>query len=331
MTMKQIHTGWLKPLALTVTALGLVMGLLGCKELNNNPPPADESPQVRIDLQSIQRQLGFGEISPSSTSTEKPLFGFSTQDDAVTTPAKSLLIGALAVTRRSTPYTNDIAINRSLTSFFGSDLTDSGDFLRLITLPTSADTIEFKVPPSSAGHWQVLAIAFETQPKLISNLSDTEHENAAIYYGITDKFLSADDIGETPIALKLKRVCLLESPPKGCASFAKSLTGTPIVTASVEIVGIKVNGTEFTSSLVNLPIMVRNDAEVSYANTQLATIRDEIREQLTVSTLTVQATHTENPLESEACRALTGVDNQNEYTNVRLKTHCEVSDYTATY
>jgi hypothetical protein len=320
---------WLKYLPSILAGACLIFGLMGCKDINDNPPP--EAPRLTVDLQDIQRQLGYVMSPNGSHRATEPDRAIAILENDVTTPALSLLVGAIVVSNRNTPYTSDIAINRSIDLFFGSDLTSSGEYLRIIDLPTATGTVEFKVPPPSAGQWQVLAIALSSRPKLVSQLSDAEHKDAAIYYGIAGRFFSSDDIGRTPIPLKLKRVCLLDSPPKGCASFARTITGAPVVTTAVEIVGVKVNGNDFTSTQVDLPIFVHNDADVATARSKLATIRDEVRALGTVSSLTVRATHTQNPDETEGCRALSDVTNENEFTAMQLRTHCDVSEYSAHY
>ncbi|MBT4090036.1 MAG: hypothetical protein HOE30_16240, partial [Deltaproteobacteria bacterium] len=63
----------------------------------------------------------------------------------------------------------------------------------------------------------------------------------------------------------------------------------------------------------------------------LKTIRDEIKKKKTITSLTLRATHSMNTTESAECQALSNVTNENEYTNTRLRTHCEVSDYQVTY
>ena len=175
------------------------------------------------------------------------------------------------------------------------------------------------------------SIGFSTQPELVSELSETEHKNSAIYFGVNENFFTADEIGNTAVPVKMKRVCLQGTAPNGCATFGKSLTADPVVTASVEIVGVRVNGEDYTPATIDFPIMVRTTSDVTNAIADLTTIRDEISDSLTPTSLTVRATHSENETESDECQALADVTNENEFTNTRLRTHCEVSDYLVTY
>jgi hypothetical protein len=313
-----------------ITVCCLLMLATGCKDLNDNPPPEQES-KLKIDIASIQEQITASDMSQEESVTGGAVNSISSGDTAVSSEAKTLLVGAIVVTRRSTPYPGDTTPTTSITSFFGGDLTDSGDFLELIELPVSEQYIEFKVPPASAGNWQVFAVAFSTQPELISDLSAVEHKNSAIYYGTHEEFLNADDIGTTAIPVKMGRVCLLGTPPKGCASFGASLTTDPVVTASVEIIGVRANGQDYTPSSVDFPIFVRTAGEATAAIDSLKTIRDEIKGAMTATSMTVRATHTENTTESADCQALASVSNENELTNTQLRTHCEVSDYRVTY
>jgi len=321
-------TRWLSFQTL-IAACCLLVLVAGCKDLNDNPPPEQES-QLKIDIASIQEQITASDMTQEESTTGGVVKSVSSSDTVVSSTARTLLVGAIVVTRRSTPYPEDTTPTTSITRFFGGDLTDSGDFLELIDLPVSQQYIEFKVPPASAGNWQVFAIAFSTQPELISDLSASEHKNSAIYYGTHEEFLSADDMGTTAIPVKMGRVCLLGTPPKGCASFGASLTTDPVVTASVEIIGVRANGQDYTPS-VDFPIFVRTAAEATAAIDSLKTIRNEIKNDMTATSMTVRTTHTENTTESAECQALADVPNENELTNTQLRTHCEVSDYRVTY
>ncbi len=317
-----------------IKALGLC-GLLflitvGCKDLNDNPPPVAED-TLRIDVSELQRQMSANVGLSEENQNEAPNYSVTSSDTDVSSEAKTLLIGAIVVTSRSTPYASSTAITTSIPSFFGNDLTDSGDFIQLIDLPVTETYVEFKVPPSSAGNWQVFAVAFSTQPELVSDLSSGEHKDSAIYFGVKEQFFTADSIGNTPIPVRMQRVCLQGTAPKGCATFGASLTAEPVVTASVDIVGVKANGDDYTPSSVDFPIFVRTAADVTSAITSLETIRDEIKNSLTATSMTVRATHSENTTESTDCQALSSVTNENEYTNTLLRTYCEVSDYQVTY
>lgn len=320
---------WLS-IPFTILVCCLLLSAGGCKDLNDNPPPEPEK-TLQIDIADLQSQIsaspGLHETSPDETIHQS----VTSTDTDVSSEAKTLLVGAIVVTKRDTPYEDEITPTTSISRFFGSDLYDSGEYLELIDLPVSQKYIEFKVPPPSAGNWQVIAVGFSTQPEQVDNLSDTEHRKAAIYFGTNENFFTADDIGNTPVPVRMKRVCLQGDPPNGCATFGKSLTADPVVTASVEIVGIKVNGENYTPNTVDFPIFVRTASDVTSAIASLKTIRDEITDSQTPTSLTVRTTHSENTIESDECQALSDTTNENEFTNTRLRTQCEVSDYKVTY
>lgn len=322
------QTCWAAKIKILGICCLLALVIAGCKDLNDDPPPPVDQ-KLRIDVADIQRQL----LVNTGTRNEKEnrLYALTSDDTVVSSEAKSILMGAVVVTSRSTPFKNDMSIKTNFLNFFGRDLTDSGDFIQIVNLPITETYIEFKVPPPSAGNWQVFAVAFSTQPELVSDLSSTEHKNSAIYFGVNEKFFTAPDIGNTPVPIKLKRVCLLATPPKGCASFGAILTADPVVTASVEIVGIRANGKEYMPDTIDFPIIVRSAADVASAIASLKTIRDEIVDKQTTTSLTVRATHSENTTASEECQALSDITNENEFTNTRLRTHCDVSDYRVSY
>lgn len=317
-----------------VTLIGFFIGCLatlllsGCKDLNSNPPPVDTD-KMRIDVSDLQRQMGFSEQSDTNQPHGYPQYNFINEDTSVGNQAKSLLVGALVVRNRKTPYTNSNSLTIGIADYFGSDLENSAEYLKVIQLPISSSTIEFTVPPGGAHNWQVIAVAFSTRPELVGELYDTAYKNTALYYGVWGQFLTVDDIKDSAVQLTMQRVCLLQSPPKGCASYAGTLSGTPVVTSSVEIIGLKVNGNDYTSTVVDFPIFVRSAVDANNAIVKLIAAKSEILNQFaTVYSLTIRTTHTENPYESSDCQDLA---NSTDYNNTKLRTHCEVAEYTVIY
>jgi len=316
-----------RPATLIILACLAVLAGNGCKDLNDNPPPIQEE-TARINIEELQLQMN---ANPGARE-EGADRSVTITNTGVSSAARKLLVGAFLRTGSSTPVPSDYEITGSVTTFIGDSLTDSADFLQLIDLPTASSYIEFKVPPQSAGNWQVGAIAFSTQPETINDISASEHKFSAVSAGFNASFFAAEDIGNTPIPVKIKRVCLMSSsPPNGCASFGATRTADPVVTASVEIVGVRVNGKDYTPKTVDFPIIVRTAANVTTAVANLKTIRTEITGSQTAASLTVRVTHAENTTESSACRALAGTTNRNEHTNTQLRTHCEVTDHTVYY
>lgn len=302
--------------------------LFGCKEFNNNPPPA-RTQMMAVDVKAIQRQLTYLTGSSSINGRIKPESSFVNQESEVSNAAKTLLIGAMVVTKRSSPYSRSLSFAAGIRSFFGSDLTNSANYFTFVNLPLAGDIVEFKVPPPSAGNWQAMVVAFNTQPENIGDLSDIAYKNSAIYFGITPRFYSSNDIGRSPLQIIIKRVCFAATPPKGCATFAASLSGTPIVTASVEIIGVKVNGVDYLSTLVDFPVFVRTESDIISAESKLGIVREEIIGLFSsISSLTVYTTHAENPYESDTCKSLA---DETDYANTKLKTNCDIAEFTVTF
>ena len=93
--------------------IGLVVFVPGCKEFNDNP--VERTGTLRIDVQSLQRQLGISQSNGKSASiTNVP------GDTEATNPVKGLIVGVMLVTSRSAPYTSDVAMTEAA---IGSALT----------------------------------------------------------------------------------------------------------------------------------------------------------------------------------------------------------------
>ncbi|MCP4755359.1 MAG: hypothetical protein GY866_31225 [Proteobacteria bacterium] len=319
--------GWsatAKTLGICITVL---FSLFSCKQLNSNPP-AEQGGRMSIDIQDIQKQVGYPTASTPMDKRTTAADVFVNEDTDVTDTVASLLIGAVIVTSRSIPYDNDEAVTSSISSFLGRDFSNSMDYLKIVELPIEQDTVTFDAPPPGAKNWQIIVVGLTTQPETIADLGSGEHSNSTIYVGFSERFYKAEDIGDTPVKIKMKRACLTGSIPKGCATYGAALNASPVVTKSVEIVGIKVNEHDYLSSTVDFPIFVRTDSDETSAVEKLTTVRREIEEHYSsVSSLSVLTSHTENPYEDEACQALSDAVNENEYTNVRLKTNCDIEEY----
>lgn len=290
----------------------------GCSEWNDNPA---ETGNLLLNLRSIQHQLGI--VIQENRLNEKSVT--VPEDTASTTEVKALVVGALVVTSRSTPYSKDIALTGAVEEGMKTDLQNSVDFFKIVRLPTADKNIPLKLPPSTAGNWQPIVVGLRTVPALLENLADTEHQDSDIYYGFTSKFYSTDNINNNEIIkLTMFRNCLGTAPPKGCATFHSNIDKNPIVSASVEIIGVTYNGgTDYSSS--SFPIIVHLSTDEAAAVTSLASIRDQIKLLVTtVSDLVIQTTHSGNPAESAACQAL---NTSSSLTVTQLKAACEIQEY----
>jgi hypothetical protein len=198
--------------------LGAVsLGLAGC----GNDNPADSGGTMTVDLRGIKNQLGNG---------------FSTQDTGVagstaTTAVRSLIIGAVVITFSDSPLSETTQIDSGIEDKFASDVINSINFLSIVDLPTGENFVEFKVPPPSAGHWQVAAIGTKNR---IERFQDLDDANVAIYYGFDDQFHTTSSGSQPDVSITMNRACFIDEPPLGCAQYT-SLT-TAVVSGSGTIV-----------------------------------------------------------------------------------------------
>ena len=301
--------------------------LPGCGEFNDNP--RETKMKLTVDISELKKQFGYS--SDNKDSLDKAVRGI---DDLEETPAtsavKSLVIGAIVITARDTPYTIDEALTDEDMEDIEDDVLNSAAYIDFVNLPTSDDTIEFLVPPPSAGNWQVAAIGVNFKMEYLEELDETEHDDAVMYYGFTPIFYKYDDIEEdTVFSLTMKRNCLAneEIHPNGCATYSNILSDDPIVTPAVEIVDVKINDKSVSYS--DFPIIVRSEA-VSDTNVVTSGTAVNILEGFKDSsldiedTLTVFTTHSKNPLETDACTDL--ADDPSATVN-ELKNNCEVQTY----
>lgn len=297
----------------------------GCSEWNNNPA---ETGKLLLNLLSIQHQLGI--VTQVNRPNEKSVT--VPQDTSSTSEVKALVVGALRVTSRDTPYSKDLAMTDAVEEGLKTDLQNSVDYFKIVKLPTADESVVLKLPPSTAGNWQPIAVGLRTVPAVLANLSDTEHKGSDIYYGFSSKFHNTDDFKDNEeIKLSLFRNCLGNTPPKGCATFHSKIDTNPIISASVEIIGVTYNGgIEYSSS--SFPILVRLSTDETAAVTSLVSIRNQIKLLVTtVSDLAIQTTHSGNPAESSACRALNTSSSlsvaQRKVLLLLLKAVCETQEY----
>ncbi|MBU2646544.1 hypothetical protein KKI24_17685 [bacterium] len=306
----------------TLATIFLILPLFilgSCKDLSNDPP--EESGNLVVNLGEIQRQLGYATQSSGSNG----------RSDSVTVPGatdasnevKSLLVGAFVVNTRNTPYTKDVAITDAIEENLKDELAGSVDYIKIVDLPTANDYIEFPYPKSELSRWQVIAVALNFRIKEFAELGEDTHEDSILYFGFSENFYRSNTIGENEqVAVQMNRACLT-NPVKGCATYDDSLTGTPVVTAAVEILGVRFNAntTDFASS-VSFPIIVRTSADATAAINSLKTVRSAITAAgNTITSLTVRSTHSKNTAESTACKAL--ADNASA-TVAQLSASCEV-------
>lgn len=272
----------------------VALGMLGCKAYNDNPMPKS----VQMDLGTLQSQMGFY-LGPDGNITTSP--------SNATTEVKSLVFGAMVVRSRDTAYSPDEPLTQELKDEIQTDILNSVTYFQLVNLPIQEDSISMQLPPESAGAWQLVAVGLTTQPASVSELNAEQHTDAVAYYGFgSDLLLTADVEEGITFDMTMKRACYLTVKPNGCAIFGPTLAFQPVVTGSVEIVGIKANDQVYVPGAVALPIIVPyvgEGVQDSFVQNQLLTIQNEAQAALgTLTSLSVIATHRENPAETTACQ-----------------------------
>jgi fructose 1,6-bisphosphatase len=120
----------------------------------------------------------------------------------------------------------------------------------------------------------------------------------------------------------MKRACLANETVRGCATYSNILSVDPIVTSAVEIVDVKINDVS-DYSYSDFPIIVRSETDAALAISDLNSIKDYYS--LVIGDdLTIETTHSKNPLETDACQALA----DDSFVSVNeLTAECEVQTY----
>ena len=306
---------------------------------SNGAPPRET---VRVDLRALQLQVG---VAAGAAGIDVP------QDSAATDQIKTIVVGPLTYRTYGKPYSleND-AWTDDINDKFTDDISNTGNLLLFIQIPTTKEYAEFDVPQVSSG-WQVIAAAATSVLKTPDDLQKDENKNSLAYYGVTEQaFTGAADLNSRDVTLTMQRACLVKAPftPKGCATYNKYKEAS--VTAAVEILGVRINvrGLDDGDSVMDdimsqpsvtwtFPMIVRNPAaegEVTpeEAMNRLNTVKLMIDDRLasiptgTISRLTVFTSHRENPTEKAACKQLTNQDSVATY-----RANCEVQKYFYAY
>ncbi len=307
-----------------------------CKEMNDDP--ADKKASLNLNLKNIQHQLGYTDQQIASS---RGVSSALTQpgDSPATSTVNVLIIGSITVNgldgrRGNNPYSIFEPLTSDLKDDLEADLTNSANFIETIILPTSSETVEFKLPPEGAGNWQVVAAAVNFS-SLSGNTPPTLQEAAEediLYAGYSSNMYNTPNVLKNGISetLILQRNCFNETVvPKGCATYSYDISDNPIVTDAVEIVGVKINDTDVSHDILigpSFPYVVRtsagsfNQMTASYAIERLKAIRTAFGG--SISTLTIITTHSKNPTESSACKVFANVDTTSDY-NTKIKNACE--------
>lgn len=285
-------------------------GATACKQ--DNPEP------LRLQLK-VSNILAGAPLTPNQA-----ISAGGTGQDVI----KGLMIGTLAVSS-GTPWRLDQITSGDLLAVFGSDLRNSEGYFVIYELPVSGDYLSLELPPENGTQFQVLAVGLRDIPPTPGQTGQGAYSGAAAYIGLSDQLYTSTELANGQVHINLSRACMVAPTPLGCASFGPGLMKSPIVSSNVEIVGFKVNGVDYTTYLVNLPLIVNSAATETAAIASLVLVRDEmIATGVNISSLSILTTHRTSPRETDACRALIGNADAN---NTLHRSYCEVQEYKISY
>ena len=229
-------------LRVLLAASALTLLVVGCANLNEDP---GNSSTMDADISGLQQQLGFSEsYAADGTRIVSPPVS-----DAMEV-VETLVVGAVVVNEQSTVYTQQ-SLTTEGQNRLETDVLNSANYFTVIDLPTTAETVEFNLPPEVAGDWQVMAAALRVN---IDVLADIENQSDSItHYGFSDTFVD-QDTALNGVSLVMRRACLGGDPPSGCGQI--DAQGDPVLTGAVEIQDaliMRSGSTEYTSFAGALP------------------------------------------------------------------------------
>lgn len=152
-----------------------------CKELSNEK--SDDTRFV-VDMAHIKNQLegpGTNAITGSGG-------------------AKGLVIGAIVVTSRDTPYSSGETLTEAEEDTLVDELINSLNYITIANLPIAADFIEFLIPPDTAAHWQVVVIATSNS---LSRLDDVDAD-LITHTGFSTKFYESSTLGSEVVQINMQ-------------------------------------------------------------------------------------------------------------------------------
>lgn len=283
---------------LTIGLILMVLGLLGCKGLENE----SESSKVSIDISGLLANMPVASSSSDEPSSEQPEGVSSPTENEAQSAVKTLMVVPLTYSKHGEPYTNE-TFDDDTEEDFEDDAMNSVNFLQFIQLPTSSSTVELEVPTASDG-WQLLAAATKGTVTSAEEIEDS----VIVYLGFTNQdFQSADDFNDANVSLEITRYCDQdeEDRPKGCATFDGEKEA--IVTSAVEIHQIKINDVDQGNGGNAFPWIVRSSPGTGQITASTAASRlDSIVSAYgsSISKIAVHVTHQLSDGKSPACKAL---------------------------
>ena len=185
--MKTKHCGKTVFLITLFTIAGLIS--FGCKELSNE---AEGTKTFTLDMAHVKSQLDAGSNSPG---VRKAISA---------SKIKSLVLGAIVVPSRSTPYTSGMEITKKIEDNLKKEAINSVQYLSIVEYPFSKEYLKFLVPPPTAGKWQVGVISLDFVAETLSEFEDYESKGGLLHKGFAERFYTYDDIGDQIIRIEMK-------------------------------------------------------------------------------------------------------------------------------
>ncbi len=182
-----------RKIAVAISLLILIdLTLTGCKELSND---SDDSQTFSIDLADIKSQLSNNQSSSSDNNVSNSI---------TSSTVKSLVLGAIVVTKRDTPYVSGETLTDAEEDDLAEDALNSANYISIVDLPVADDSIDFLIPPETAGNWQILVVALDFNLDTLGDLDGYESKGSIIYTGFTPNFYTAENIGDEVIEIDMK-------------------------------------------------------------------------------------------------------------------------------
>ncbi len=316
---------WLKPAVWVAGMAAAAWALTGCGGWN---APKDSATAV-VDLRPIAAQMN---DQPAGS-------GYSAQsvsspgNTATTTDVKAIIIGALVIAFTDTPIGPDTPITKDMQDNLTTAAKNSIKFIKIVQLPSPDPFVEFDLPPPEATHWEVVAVGTRDPIDVLSDVGD----NSPIYYGFNvdannKPFLLSGSDAPATVTVKLQRACIANTPPVGCAQYKpnRPLTAASLViTPSVEIVGVYLNGTSTNVLPGAVALVIHNSGAVAGAQTTVFGLLG------TATSVRIDTTHQQsvpNATSNPTCAAATAGQLFGSAPGVAgAASTCKVESYTTSF
>ena len=199
------------PPAMLLGAAMVLALAAGCGDLNDEPSQG-----------GMRVTVGFSDTTSSSTA-ESGSQTTSSSPQAITsptvgTPVLSLIVGAIVIRHEKNvgsgiqPYTTGDATNLTIRQrdLLEAEAEQSVEFIELVQLPHPTDFVEFTLPPTNAGPWQLVGVGLQHSIKTLDQIQG----DSPIYYGFIGQFLNGQIVpGQPTFTLSLEPACLLPQAP----------------------------------------------------------------------------------------------------------------------